>query len=365
MLVVGEPKILNKPLLMRRLESIIDTHQFSNNGPFCQELEVYIKNLYQIPNVVIVNNATAALEIVLAFLKERLPAYKTQVIVPSFTFVATAAATVRSGFTPVFADINPSFGLDYDDVQDKINKKTAGIIPCNLFGNLNTITNYPDIFTLHDSSHALNICDFEGTYVGNFGDAEVISGHPTKLAGGFELGLICTRNAELAEFAIKYRNFGFDPKANRQGEVVMVGSNYKASEAACAAYLTQLECIEEIESHYYDNHMVYNDMIPDLLCQPNQEFTNYSYVIIRSKDRDALEDHLIKNGVFARVYFNPIHRMLPYSKYLGKSSLPNTDLISSQVLALPTGLNVKKIDVEYVCKVIKQYVKSTESRGKK
>lgn len=368
MKVVGRPKIVNELLLKKRLDDILASRIYSNNGPYVEQLEAAVEDFLGVKYAIAVNNATSGLETCLAYLKTITS--KDQILLPSFTFVGTAAAVVRSGFTPVFVDIRNDFSFDLLDLDKKITKKTAGVMPCNLFGNRNPLdyvdtdtgvfsSNPSDLFEIFDSAHALGVSDgLTGKYVGNFGNCEVISLHPTKLGGAWEGGIITTNDPKIAEFAVKYRNFGFNPMGGNQGEVSIVGGNFKMCEAQAAAALCQIENIEEILDHYYGNFIMYRDLLPPnvIICEPNTEFSNYSYVVIRCNHRDELASYLYDKGVFARTYFQPIHKMEPY-KGFHKGSLPMTDLISSEVLTLPTGLDIGSEDISRICDYIREFSK--------
>jgi dTDP-4-amino-4,6-dideoxygalactose transaminase len=357
--VVGRPTILNKTLFIKRIEDILDTHEFTNNGKYVCQVEEYISKLYSVKYALCLNNATSGLEACLAYLKTKVSSG--QIIVPSFTFVATVAAVVNAGFTPVFADIRNNFCMDPDDVDKKVNAKTVAILPVSLFGNIynyNDLEQYTNkILIISDSAHAINTGDEStGRCTGSFGDCEVFSNHGTKMAGGFEGGIVTTNNKEIADFIAKYRNFGFSPDTN--GQVDIVGLNYKMCEPAAAAILCQLESMEEIATHYYSNYMTYKENLPAsvLLCEPNTYFSNFSYVIIRSQRRDELQAYLLIKGIAARTYFQPIHKMEPYRRFL-KGKLPMTELISSEILALPTGLCISPQDVIYICQAIEDFSK--------
>lgn len=357
--VVGKPQILNQDLFKKRVEDILYTNQYSNIGKYTQEVEDVIKEILHVNHAVAVNNATSGLEICLAYIKTKVSKTQTQVVIPSFTFVATAHAVIRAGFTPVFCDILNDFTLDIDDLDNKVCSKTAAIMPVNLFGNLNPVdilTKYRDLHVVYDSAHAFNMVDDITTrYVGGFGNAEVFSFHPTKICGGMEYGVITTNDQDLADFARRYRNFGFDPAAGPHGECVSIGMNAKPNEIQSAAILCQMENIVDICEHYFQNYLIYKNNLPSsvVFCEPNVEFSNYSYIIIRSKHRDKLWQYLYDNGVFARIYFQPIHKMKPYFKV--KESLPNTELISSEVLALPTGTHISPDCILFICNLISKF----------
>jgi dTDP-4-amino-4,6-dideoxygalactose transaminase len=360
---VGKPKLINKDLFMKRVEDILDSKVFSNQGPYQTQLESSIGRYLGVRYCLAFNNATAALETALAYLKSKVGFG--QVVVPSFTFAATVHSVVRAGFDPIFADINDEYGFDTDSLDLRISKDTVGIIPCNLFGNVNDIAyfeRYRQLFTLYDSSHAFGIFDeYYNCCVGNFGDCEVFSCHPTKhTIGAFEGGFLTTNNADIYEFALRYRNFGFSPDAGPQGELSeVIGTNYKMNEIQAAAILCQFENTEDIRSHLFNNYGFYKDFLPSwvTLRDPNTFWSNFSYIPVRVSNsiRNHLVEYLHARGIMARTYFQPLHKTKPYRERFGHLVLPNTERIAQEIICLPTGLDVDDSDVLHICRVIQEF----------
>ena len=138
-----------------------------------------------------------------------------EVIVPSFTFIATAHAVQWLGFTPVFCDVDPrTHTIDPLRVEELITPETTGIIGVHLWGQpcdiqaLESIAQRHGLKLLFDSAHAFD-CSWQGRMIGNFGDAEVFSFHATKFFNTFEGGALVTNNSDLAKRVKRMRNFGF------------------------------------------------------------------------------------------------------------------------------------------------------------
>ncbi|MEI2422502.1 DegT/DnrJ/EryC1/StrS family aminotransferase, partial [Arthrospira platensis SPKY2] len=173
-------------------------------------------------------NGTIALEILI-----RATELKGEVIVPSFTFIATAHALQWQEITPVFCDIDPkTHTLDPLAVEKMITPRTSGIIgvhvwgqPCNIEA-LTEIANQHNLKLVFDASHAFG-CSYQGTMIGNFGEAEVFSFHATKFVNTFEGGAVVTNNDELAAKIRLMKNFGFAGFDN----VIYIGTNGKMDEA--------------------------------------------------------------------------------------------------------------------------------------
>ncbi len=359
---VGKPKILNEALFKKRIDDILNTSSYSNVGHYSLAVEEYVESLLVVNNAVLLSNATVGLEAVLSYLRLKNPFG--QILVPSFTFIASVNAIIRAGFDPLFVDINNDFCMDPEDAFYKLNPNVVGCEPVNLFGNVadNHSLKQLGVPLVYDSAHAYGVYDdCEGRFVGGSGLAEVTSFHPTKLSGAFSGAVVATNNSELATFLRRHRNFGFEYNSgNPQGELTeVIGTNNKLDEIGAAAILCQLECREDIQSHYFDNYVTYKDNLPEW-CQlqvPNQVFSNFSYIICRVHRayRDDLIKYLAANGVNARTYFQPVHKSAAYKERFGHLVLPNTERLAAEVLALPTGLTISQEDVVKICRIIDRY----------
>jgi len=197
---VGYPNIGNKELFLKLADKILDSRRFTNNGPLVQELEQRISKYLGVKHCIALCNGTIALEIAIRALE-----LKGEVIVPSFTFIATAHALSWLGLTPVFADIDPkTHCLDPNSVRSMITPQTSGILAVHLWGRpcdieaLQEIAECYNLELLFDAAHAFG-CSYRGTMIGNFGRCEVVSFHATKFFNTFEGGAILTNDDQLAD----------------------------------------------------------------------------------------------------------------------------------------------------------------------
>jgi dTDP-4-amino-4,6-dideoxygalactose transaminase len=354
--VVGRPNVLNREVFLYRVEQILDRKIFSNNGPLVQELEAAVAKHLCVPHVIAISNATAGLELVLQSLE-----LEGDVILPAFTFVATAHAIKRSGLNPVFCDVSSDQGLiDPAQVHKLITNRTAAILPVNLYGNvcaieaLEEICKEQRIKLIFDSAHALGV-KYKNSFVGNFGDAEIFSLHATKFINGFEGGLITTSDNQLAEKLRSARNFGF---VNRE-MVNCVATNAKLSEIHAAMALTNFEYIDEILTVNRRNYEYCRNSLPSWLKLI--EFregvkSNFQYITVLCPPelRDSLIQHLHKNQIFVRRYFYPgLHKLKPYLE--PEYFLPNTDALAEQVICLPTGQDVDFDTIQSICTLVNQF----------
>jgi dTDP-4-amino-4,6-dideoxygalactose transaminase len=311
-------------------------------------------------------NGTVALEIAI-----RAVGLKGEVIIPSFTFIATAHALWWQGITPVFCDIDPvTYNIDPRKVEQMITPNTTGILGVHVWGRacdvdaLTRVAHRNDLKLLFDAAHAF-VCSHKGQMIGGFGDAEVFSFHATKSFNTFEGGAVVTDDDELAAKIRLMKNFGFSGYDN----VIYVGTNGKMSEISAAMGLTSLESMESFVAMNHRNYKQYLkgfNGIPGvrLLCYDESEQYNYHFIVLEIDEevthisRDLLIKVLHAENVLARRYFYPgCHRMEPYRSYSPHAGLllANTERIVRRVMALPTGETVGIGEIDQICDII-QYV---------
>ncbi|MFZ4641427.1 MAG: DegT/DnrJ/EryC1/StrS family aminotransferase [Nodosilinea sp.] len=363
-LYVGRPNIGDRQALLARINDILDRRWLSNNGLYVQEFEQRVASYLGVKHCIAVCNATVALELVIRALE-----LAGEVIVPSFTFVATAHALQWQEITPVFADVDPkTHTLDPNQIEKLITPRTSGIIGVHLWGQpcdreaLEAIAEKHQLKLLFDASHAFG-CSYQGQMVGNFGNAEVFSFHATKFMNTFEGGAIVTNDDELNEKLRLMKNFGFV----NYDQVIYLGINGKMAEVSAAMGLTSLESITEFIEANRRNYHAYQEGLADLpgisLFPFNQvEQNNYQYVVVEVDEalagvsRDFLVRILHAENVIARRYFYPgCHRMEPYRSYFPHAGLllPETEKLCERVLILPTGTATSEEDISIICQILR------------
>jgi dTDP-4-amino-4,6-dideoxygalactose transaminase len=361
---VGRPNIGDRAKLLERVNKILDNRWLTNNGPYVQEFEQSIADMIGMRHCVATCNATVALEITIRALE-----LSGEVIVPSFTFVATAHVLQWQGITPVFADIDPtSHNLDAARVEEMITPRTSAIIGVHLWGRACNVEALAEIAArrglklLFDAAHAFG-CSHKGKMIGGFGDAEVFSFHATKIINTFEGGAVVTNNDVLATKIRLMRNFGFAGYDN----VTRLGLNGKMTEVCAAMGLTSLEAMPGIVAVNRHNGEIYRDGLTglpgiSLIEYDPSERNNYHYVVIEIDpkraplNRDELLTVLHKENVLARRYFWPgCHRMAPYRSLYPNAHLllPQTERMASQVMILPNGQTITPEIIRIICGLIR------------
>ena len=360
---VGRPNLGNRDAFLKYAEEIFDRNWLTNNGPLLQEFEQKIADFHNVKHCIAMCNGTIALEIAIRAL-----GLKGEVIVPSYTFIATAHALHWQAITPVFADIDPiTHTLDPEAVRRMITPRTTGIIGVHLWGNiaeieaLQTIADEHNLKLMFDAAHAFG-CSHKGKMIGNFGECEVLSFHATKVINTFEGGAVLTNDDTLAEATRLMRNFGFIS----MDKVVHPGTNGKMDEVAAAMGLVNLDAIDEIITTNRGNHDAYRKALsglPGISLMPYviAERSNYQYVVMEvSKEcpvsRDQIIETLHAENIRARRYFWPgCHKMKPYCDLYPHAGLVlhNTQLVADRVIVLPTGTTINSAMVDNISAVIR------------
>jgi dTDP-4-amino-4,6-dideoxygalactose transaminase len=360
---VGRPNIGNRQRFLERIETMLDRRYLTNSGPFERELEQRLSEMLGVRYCVAMCNATIALEIAIRALN-----LTGEVIVPSFTFVATAHALQWQQITPVFCDIDPlTHNINPRKIEHLITPRTTGILAVHLWGRpcaieeLQAIADANGLALLFDAAHAFG-CTYGTRKIGGFGRAEVLSFHATKFISAGEGGAVVTDDAALAERMQLMKNFGFAGYDN----VISIGTNGKMNELSAAMGLTHLESLEEFARTNRTNFETYEHNLGgirglSLLRYDEKNSPNFQYVVVEvdageiGLSRDQLLSVLHAENILARRYFYPgVHRMEPYRSQFPEvgSLLPETEAIADRVLVLPTGTGVTPADIRKICAII-------------
>lgn len=369
---VGRPNIGDRSRFFDRVNAMFDERRLTNNGPNVLEFEARIAELTGAPHCIAVCNATIGLELV-----ARALGLRGEVIVPSFTFVATAHALNWLGLEPVFCDVDPNtHTLDPDAAERLVTPRTSAILGVHTWGRVCDVPALSDVAgrrglrLIFDAAHAF-ACGRDDAMVGTFGDAEVFSFHATKFLNSFEGGAITTRDPILAERLRHMRNFGFAGLDT----VVSAGTNGKMTEISAAMGITSLESIDTFIARNRANYELYRQELAGidgvtLYTLPAEHRSNYQYVVllvdeaIAGISRDMLVEILHAEGVFARRYFFPgIHTAEPYRRAVGNggASLPVTDRLVRQAMQLPTGTAMSSGDVKDVSALLAFIVRHADA----
>jgi dTDP-4-amino-4,6-dideoxygalactose transaminase len=363
LLHVGRPNIGDRERLHERLDEMLDRRWLSNDGPLVKEFEQRIASYTGVKHCIAMCNATVALEIAARALD-----LSGEVILPSYTFVATAHALQWQGITPVFADMDPAtHNIDPNSIERLITPRTTGILAVHNWGRvcdtdaIERVAEEHGLRVFYDAAHAFGASS-EGRMAGRFGSCEIFSFHATKFLNSFEGGAVVTNDDELADKIRLMRNFGFAGL----DRVVHLGINGKMTEASAAMGLTSLEAIDEliaINRRNYQRYACGLSALPgvSVIQYDERESNNYQYVVaeidpaVAKLNRDELIRVLHAENVFARKYFWPgCHRMEPYRSLQPNASLllPETERVAARVVVLPTGQTVTTDMVDAIVDIV-------------
>ncbi len=369
---VGRPNVGNRERLLGRINDMLDRNWLTNDGPYVQQFEKQIAEFVGARHCVAMCNGTVALEIAIRAL-----GLAGEVIVPSFTFVATAHALQWQEITPVFCDIDArTHTMDPTQIEKMITPRTTGIIGVHTWGRacdveaLEAIARRRSLHLLFDAAHAF-ACSHNGKPIGGFGRCEVFSFHATKFFNSFEGGAVATNDDGLAEKMRLMRNFGFRGNDN----VIYIGTNGKMTEVCAAMGLTSLESVDEFVETNRRNYHAYRrglDGIPGLtlMAYDESERTNYQYIVVEVDEQaaglgpDELVQVLTAENVLARRYFFPgCHRMEPYRSYFPHASLtlPETEKLCRRVMVLPNGTSVGAPAISLISQIIRTAISAPEA----
>lgn len=366
---VGRPNIPDKAGILQRFEEVLDRGWLSNAGPNVRELESRLADMLGVKQVICMCNGTVALEIAI-----RAAGLTGEVIVPSFTFIATAHALQWQEITPVFCDIDPeTHTIDPAQVERLITPRTTAIIGVHVWGRpcdveaLEAIAERHGLTLMFDAAHAFR-CTHKGRWIGGFGHAEIFSFHATKFFNTLEGGAVATNDEELAHRIRLMKNFGF----TWYDQVSHIGTNGKMNEMCAAMGLSGLESIGDFVETNRRNYLAYKDLMRfpgiRLLQYPENEACNYQYIVVEVDEREAglSRDEIVvllhAENLLARRYFYPgCHRMEPYKSFFPNAGLllPNTEELGRRVMCLPTGTSVDEEDIGKICRLLEFIAKSS------
>ncbi|BCJ42950.1 aminotransferase DegT [Actinoplanes ianthinogenes] len=322
-------------------------------GPEVAAFEEEFSALVAGRHCVAVNSGTSALYLTLLALGLK-PG--DEVIVPSFSFAATANAVRLAGATPVFADIEPgSFCLDPAAVAAAITPRTVAIMPVHLYGHPAAMDRIMPLAAKHGlavvedaaQAHAAALHDVPA---GAFGVAGCFSFYPTKNMHSLEGGMITTADPDLARQLRLLRNQGMEQRY--QNEVV--GANMRLTDVAAAIGRVQLGRLAEWTRRRRANAAFLDERLSGVVTPPvaaGAHHVYHQYTVRVPGSRDAFQAALAERGVGSAVYYpTPIHRLRAYEK--GRTHLPETDRAAAEVVSLPVFPTLTGAELERIAEAV-------------
>ncbi len=330
------------------------TSSANQGGKYVQTFEKSVASFVKSKYVIAVNSGTAALQAALYALDIQ---KGDEVLVPSFTFVATVNAIVSTGAKPIFVDIlKENYTIDTDDLQKKITKKTRAIIPVHLYGNvanierLSEITKKYNIPIIEDAAQSLG-STYKRKHTGTFFEMGCYSMYPAKVMTSGEGGFIVTNNKKLRDKLLMIRNHGMVHGYDTR----VFGLNLRLPEINAAIATIQMKKLPNFLKSRKKNATLLSKLISDLKIklpyQRKNESVNWYLYTIATEKRDKLLKKLNEKGIGAASYYPiPVHKT-PYYKL--KTKLPVTDWASSHVISLPIHPKVTQKNIEFIAKTLR------------
>jgi len=333
-------------------------------GPMVTQFEKNYAKFAGVKHAVAANTGTAALHMSAASVGVK-PG--DEVILPSFTFVATAEAVVLAGGKPVFADIDPAtYCLSPVAVEKAITKKTKVILPVDLYGfpvdtkPLREIAKKNGLALVEDAAQAHG-AERDGKTAGAFADAACWSLYASKNMTTGEGGVVTTDGDGIAEILRMVRTHG--EKAKYASE--MLGSNYRMAEIEAAMGIVQLEKLPAFVAKRRANAKRLTEILEKtkklkLPKAPKGGHHSWYLYTVRllngtETERNRILDELHKKGIGAEAYYvNPVHTMPYYREGFGKRNLPETEKAAKQVFSLPVHPGVSGEQVDFIGKTLLQ-----------
>lgn len=346
-------------------------------GPKVSEFETQFAEMHGVKHALAVTSCTTGLHLALAAIGV---GPGDEVIVPAFTWVATANVVLYCGAKPVFVDVSrDTYNIDIDEVSQRITDSTKAIIPVHLFGLCADITELKKIIPEHiaileDAACAAG-ATLDGAYAGALGDAGVFSFHPRKSITTGEGGMVTTNNDELAEKMKQLRNHGatiseeqrhFGPKPYILPDFNMLGFNYRMTDLQGAVGLVQLPKLKGFIAErnrwaeYYSAELASVDWIKTPFCQENSTHGWQSFVLYVDPDKSPLPrndimDALQSMGVSTRPGTHAVHMLNFYKDTFGTQDdeFPGARDCNNNTMAIPLHNRMTEDDYKYVVECLR------------
>ena len=368
---VNIPKLYNSE--KTNVINCVRTNWISSEGKFVKEFEKKFSQYNSRKFGVAVSSGTAALEVAIKALNLK---KNSEVIIPSFSIIATALCVVKCGLKPILVDCSLStWNMDPEKVIKKISKKTSAIIITHIYGlpvDLQKILNVAkkkSIKIIEDAAEVIGL-KYKNRMCGSFGDVSTFSFYANKHITTGEGGMIVTNKKDIYEKCKSLRNLSFSKSYFDRYNHDDIGWNYRMTNMQAALGCGQLKSINKIVKrkreigNLYYKHLKRNK---HLLFQENKNsYSKNIYwvfgVLLKKKSRskrDFLMRALLKNKIDTRPFFLSMNKQKIFKKMkiFSKSKMPNSEYLSNNGFYLPSGLGITNTEIRYVCTTLNQLLR--------
>lgn len=352
---------LSKPYIPEDcISNVVEVLRSGNlvQGEYVKKFENEVQAYLNVKHAVLVANGTAALHLSLVSLGI---GSGDEVIVPAFTFPATANVVELVGAKSILVDINlDDFCINTSLLEKAITPNTKAIIPVHEFGQsaqmseIMRIAAKYNLKVVEDAACALGT-EYKRQKVGTFGDTGCFSLHPRKAVTSGEGGIIVTNDDDIARSLRILRNHGIEYKDGKN-DFVAAGFNYRLTDFQAALCLPQLMEIEKIIDHRMQQANVYNQILKDHVKIPSifedrrMVYQTYHILVSETTNRDELIRNLKEKDIEANFGAQALNTLTYYQKKYSykKEDFPNAVIANEKGLALPLGMHVSHVDLNYV-----------------
>jgi len=361
---------LAKPFIPEKaINAVVEVLKSGNlvQGKYVKQFEKKLEEYLNVENAVVVSSGTAALHLALMALEI---GQGDEVIVPAFTFPATANVVELVGAKPVFVDITlDDFCIDTSKIEEVITKRTKVIMPVHEFGQAAKMDDILEISKKHnlkiieDAACALGT-EYDGKKAGTFGSAGCFSFHPRKAITTGEGGAIVTKDSVLAKKLRSLRNHGID-KVQNKIDFFYTGLNYRMTDFQAALGLYQLEIIDELINKRIEQAAMYDSLLsdtewiktPSIYSDRKMVYQTYHVLLNNNIDRNKFIRYLQKEGIETNIGAQAVHLQSYYSLKYSESNhqLNNARNAFLNGFALPIGIHLIGGNIKHIASQLTQF----------
>jgi perosamine synthetase len=344
-------------------------------GPEIEQFETLLAKYLKRKFCITFNSGTSALHASLLSIGIK---PNDEIIVPSFTFIATTNSVLMVNAKPRFSDIEKTtLGLNPDLLESKINSKTKAIIPIHYAGlpckinEIQKITRKHKITLIEDAAESFG-AKINNKKVGSFGDLSILSFAGNKVLTTGEGGAVLTDSKTLFKKLKLIRSHGRNDSSNYflssdSPQYISLGYNWRMSSITAALGISQLKKLDKLILMRQKNAQLYYEKLKkikeiqfiDVPLNSTHVYQLYSIMLPNQKTQKTLKNFLTKKGIMTKVFFNPVHETLFYKKlFPQKSYLPITSNVSKRILSLPLYPKMTRKEISFVCDSILEFFKT-------
>ena len=350
----------------------VSTGWISSSGKYVTEFENQFAAYSDCKYGIAVCNGTIALHLALLGLGI---GKGDEVILPTFTMIASAFAVCYTGATPVFVDAdNESWNIDVTKIEEKITPRTKAIMPVHIFGKMcdmdaiKALAEKYNLYIIEDAAEAHG-ATFKGKKSGCFSDIAAFSFFANKNLTTGEGGMVLTNNKEIYDRARYFKNVCFPLDGPRNYQHEDIGYNYRMSNLVAAIGLAQVEKADKYREMRIRNHRLYRKYLKDVSgiifqSEPSEGCIDVCWmntIVIDPEKyghhKDELIAHLKENGIDTRLLFTGMHKQKAMMDYgcNCSGSFPVCEWLTENGFYLPSGSNLKEEQIEFICSVIENF----------